>query len=65
LLALVLALEFFCQSVSWMDLERDRLWGWEVDGTGSISCPMEGFGVSGVDLLDSATTALVGQSDRP
>jgi len=48
-----------------MDLERDRLWGWEVDGTGSISCPMEGFGVSGVDLLDSATTALVGQSDRP
>jgi hypothetical protein len=30
-----------------------------VDGTGSGSCPMAGFGVSGVEPLGSATTVLI------
>jgi len=30
-----------------------------VDGTGSGSCPMEGFGISSVGPLGSATTVLI------
>jgi hypothetical protein len=33
--------------------------GWEVDGTGSGSCPVAGFCVSGVEPLCSATRELV------
>jgi hypothetical protein len=30
--------------------------GWELDGTGSGSCTVEGFGISGVAHLGSAIT---------
>jgi hypothetical protein len=30
-----------------MDLEEIRLWEWEVNWTGSESCPMAGFGIHG------------------
>jgi hypothetical protein len=30
-----------------------------MDGTGSGSCPVAGFGISGVETLGSATTVLV------
>jgi hypothetical protein len=33
--------------------------GWEVDATGSGSCPMVGFGISGVEPWGSATRELV------
>jgi len=33
--------------------------GREVDGTGSGLCPVAGFGISGVEPWDSATTVLV------
>lgn len=29
--------------------QRDRLLGWDADGTGSGSCPVAGFGISCVD----------------
>jgi hypothetical protein len=32
---------------------------WEVDGTGSGSCAVVGFGISGVELLCSAARELV------
>jgi hypothetical protein len=44
------------QLVSKMDL---REIGCEVDGTGSGSCPMAGFGNSGVEPSGSATRASV------
>jgi hypothetical protein len=34
-----------------------------VDGTGSGSCPMEGFGISGIKPLGSATRELVSKMD--
>jgi hypothetical protein len=34
-----------------------------VDGTGSGSCPMAGFGISGVQPSGSATTVLVSKVD--
>jgi hypothetical protein len=34
-----------------------------VDGTGSGSCPMTGFGISGVEPWGSATTVLVSKMD--
>jgi hypothetical protein len=37
----------------------ERLSGWEVDGTGSGSCPVTGFGISGVEPSGSATRELV------
>jgi len=33
----------------------DMLCGWEMDGTGSGSCPVAGFGISGVEPSGSAT----------
>jgi hypothetical protein len=44
--------------ISKMDL-RKQAWGWEVDGTGSGSCPVTGFGISGVQPSGSATSELV------
>jgi hypothetical protein len=34
-----------------------------VDGTGSGSCPVAGFGISGVEPSGSATTVLVSKMD--
>jgi hypothetical protein len=34
-----------------------RMWGWEVDGTGSGSCPMVGFGISSVEPFGSASVS--------
>jgi hypothetical protein len=34
-------------------------WGWEVDGTGLGSCPLAGFGISGVHPSRYATRELV------
>jgi hypothetical protein len=31
-----------------MGLRRDSMWEWEMDGTGSVSCTMAGFDISGV-----------------
>jgi hypothetical protein len=36
--------------------------GWEVDGTGSASCPVLSFGIVSVEYLGSATVLLVSQS---
>jgi hypothetical protein len=36
------------------------LWGWKVDRTGSESCPMVDFDISGLGPLDSTTTVLIG-----
>jgi hypothetical protein len=35
--------------------------GLEVDGTGSGSCPVAGFGISGVELSGSATREFITQ----
>jgi hypothetical protein len=35
------------------------LWGWEVDGTGSGSCPMAGFCISGVEPSGSCAIPLI------
>jgi len=35
------------------------LWGFEVDGIVSGSCPLAGFGISGSETPSSATIALV------
>jgi hypothetical protein len=45
-----------------------RLWGnalcgWEVDGTGSGSCAVSGFGNSGVETSGSATRELIIKKD--
>jgi hypothetical protein len=37
--------------------------GWEMDGTGSGSCPVAGFGISGVEPSGSATRELVRKMD--
>jgi hypothetical protein len=42
--------------ISKMDLKEI---GWEVDGTGSGSCPMADFGISGVEPSGSATREVV------
>jgi hypothetical protein len=34
---------------------------WKMDGTGSGSCPVAGFGISGVEPSGSATRQLVEQ----
>jgi len=36
-----------------------RLWGWEVDGTGTELCAVVGFGITSVEPLCSATRGLV------
>ena len=38
---------------------EDWVSGWEVDGTGSGSCAVAGFGISGVEPSGSATRELV------
>jgi hypothetical protein len=40
-------------------MDHSKLWGWEVDGTGSRSCPVVGLGSIGVEPSDSATKMLV------
>lgn len=42
-----------------MKMDKETVWGTEVDGTGSSKCPMVGFGISGVETSDSDTTVLV------
>jgi len=37
---------------------EDQISGWDVDGTGSGSCPVEGFGISGVEPSGSASRGL-------
>jgi len=52
----------FATTVCKMDL-REIGWGWEVDGTGWGSCPVGGFGISGVEPWGSATRELVQQKE--
>jgi hypothetical protein len=42
-----------------MILRQNGLRGWEEDGTGSGSCAVVGFGISGAETLCSATIELV------
>jgi hypothetical protein len=42
-----------------MILSRNGLRGWEEDGTGSRSCAVVGFDISGAETLCSATRELV------
>jgi hypothetical protein len=44
--------------VRWEDNIKTDLRGWEVDGTGSGSCPMASFGIISVDSSGSAAIAL-------
>jgi hypothetical protein len=46
-------------STSNQTTESSGKWDCEVDGTGSGSCPMAGFGISGVEPSVSATRELV------
>jgi hypothetical protein len=39
--------------------QKKRLRGWAVNGTGSESCPVAGFGIGGVEPSGSAARELV------
>jgi hypothetical protein len=41
----------------------NKLWRSEMDGTGSGSCPVAGFGISGVDPSGPAATVLFNTSE--
>jgi len=54
--------------VYWEEQGVGRLWGsalrgWEVDGTGSGSCAMAGFGISGVEPSGSTNRELFSEMD--